>query len=69
MVRRGSTVRVRQRALRFFLLEAVSVVGVDDGRGFPRPRSVHRVDVDRARGIAEGVEQPDRMLTAVSVAA
>src|SRR5438093_11554881 len=65
MVRRGSTVRVRQRASGFLLLSRDSVVPAGGGRWFRRPRSVHqRPPWPLSR--AELVEQADRMLASVA---
>jgi hypothetical protein len=71
MVRRGSTVRVRQRASGFSLLRAVSVGCGGDGLLVKCPRDVHAVDTDlfAARVPVEEVEPPERRVVATSVAA
>ena len=63
MVRRGSTVRSPLEGFRFFLLEAVFVALIDDGRLVRCPRSVHAVDVD-CFGVS--VEQVQRVLAPVA---
>jgi hypothetical protein len=65
MVRRGSTVRVRQRASILACLGAVLVAGADGGSRLRRPRSVHQ----RPRlefGRVERVEELDRMFATVA---
>jgi hypothetical protein len=59
MVRRGSTVRVRQRASRFSCSDWRFVCRSGDGWRLQRPRSVHSVDVDRVDP-GERVERLDR---------
>ena len=65
MVRRGSTVRVRQRAFPFLLLSGFFVVSLGGRELVRRPPGVHRVDV---RGIKASivVEELDRVLSSVS---
>src|SRR5215204_266062 len=65
MVRRGSTVRVRQRASSFILLRDGSVVSAGVRCGVRWPRSVHQ----RLRWTSAGaqlVEQADRMFASVA---
>jgi hypothetical protein len=65
MVRRGSTVRVRQRASVIPCSAAGSVVAAGVGRRLRRPRSVHqRPPWPLSR--AELVEQADRVLSSVA---
>ena len=65
MVRRGSTVRVRQRASDFLLLEPFSVGWAGDGALLKCPRDVHLVDV-RFVWPAVAVKEVDRVVASVA---
>ncbi len=65
MVRRGSTVRVRQRASAFLLLTAVFVGCGDDGLLVERPRDVHAVDTGLVSARV-AVEEDDRVVASVA---
>ena len=65
MVRRGSTVRVRQRASVFLLLEPFSVGWGGDGLLLKCPRDVHLVDVGLGRS-AVVVQEVDRVVASVA---
>jgi hypothetical protein len=65
MVRRGSTVRVRQRTFGVFLLRAVSVVVTGDDRQLRRPSDVQGLDVGGC-DVRVAVEEPDCTLASVA---
>jgi hypothetical protein len=65
MVRRGSTVRVRQRASRFILLSGLFRCRSGDDRRLRPPSDVQSLDVG-GLDVRVAVEEPDRMLAAVA---
>src|SRR3954470_8992761 len=65
MVRRGSTVRVRQRASGFLLLRAVSVGCGGDGLLVECPRDVHAVDTGLVSARLS-VEEVDRVVASIA---
>jgi hypothetical protein len=65
MVRRGSTVRVRQRASGSLLLRAVSVGFGGDGLLVKCPRDVHAVDTGLASARVT-VEEVDRVVASIA---
>ena len=65
MVRRGSTVRVRQRASGFLLLEPFSVCCGGDGSLVKCPRDVHLVDTGRL-GARVAIEEIDRVVASIA---
>jgi hypothetical protein len=65
MVRRGSTVRVRQRASGFLPLRAVLVGCAGDGLLVKCPRDVHAVDAGLVSARVS-VEKVDRVVASVA---
>ena len=64
-VRKGSTVRVRQRASGLRCSDAVSDVVTGDDRQLRRPSDVQSLDVG-GLDVRVAVEEPDRVLASVS---